>query len=323
MLGGCIPPGASTAPESVSTETPAAAPQLALDLKDLKDVQPSWEMRPVTAAAVDVRASTYVVKPGDTLRAIGEATGAGSEAIARANNLVAPFVVKPGQSLTIPGGRYHRVREGETGIAISRAYGLPWRAIIEANALTEPFTLRVGQRLLLPGQTAGSSTTTAASLEARAAAFQIGIDDVVTGSEPAGTAEPPPSPKPATGVASAPVRFAWPVGGAIVSRFGPQGSGRINQGIDIAAPLGAGIRAASAGTIAYVGTGVPGYGGLILVRHDGGWISAYGRIASTAVTKGDTVHAGQTLGKSNGEPLHFELRRARVPVDPIKYLPTR
>lgn len=292
---------------------------MALDLTDLKDTRPLWEMRPVTAAAVDVRAATYIVKAGDTLRGIGEATGAGSDAIARANGVVAPFIVKPGQSLAIPGGRYHRIREGETGIAVGRAYGVPWTAIVEANGLNEPFVLRVGQRLVLPGSMVSPATSTP---EARAAAFQIGIDDLVTGSEPARVASTTPA-KP-LGVVPAPgTGFVWPVAGAIVSRFGPQGNGRVNQGIDIAAPLGAGVRAAFGGTIAYVGSGVPGYGGLILVRHDGNWISAYGRVANAAVAKGDAVKAGQTLGKSSGEPLHFELRRARVPVDPVKYLPAR
>jgi lipoprotein NlpD len=223
------------------------------------------------------------------------------------------------RAVTENGKRVHIVAAGETGIAIARAYGLPWSRVVEANALTEPFVLKVGQRLLLPGDAAA---TAAQSPEQRAAAFQIGIDDLVTGSEPARPVAAPP-------VRTAPVQktsnaqFLWPLSGSIVSRFGPQGSGRINQGIDIAATPGAGVRAASAGTVAYVGTGVPGYGGLILLRHDGNWISAYGRIAGAAVAKGDTVRAGQTLGKSGGEPLHFELRRARVPVDPVRYLPGR
>jgi murein DD-endopeptidase MepM/ murein hydrolase activator NlpD len=111
--------------------------------------------------------------------------------------------------------------------------------------------------------------------------------------------------------------------GTVTRSFGPQGSGQSNQGIDIAAVPGASVRAASSGTVAYVGNGVPGYGGLILVRHDGGWISAYGRVATAVVAKGDSVSADQLIGKTASEPLHFELRRARVPVDPAKYLPKR
>lgn len=273
-LGGCIPPGA-VAPTPVApppvAQTRPDSPRLDLDLSQLKDERPIWEMRPVIARAV-----------------------------------------------TENGRRYHVVAAGETGIAIARAYALPWSRIVEANALVEPFTIRVGQRLLLPG--AAAATVAPPTPEARAAAFQIGIDDLVTGSEPAKVAATPSAPVANT---AAPARFVWPLNGALTSRFGRMGNGRSNQGIDIATSPGAGIRAASAGSVAYVGSGVPGYGGLILVRHDGGWISAYGRVASASVTKGEAVKSGQMLGKSGGEPLHFELRRARIPVDPVKYLPTR
>ena len=129
------------------------------------------------ANAQTVATSTYVVQPGDTLRGIGNRTGAGSEAIARANGLTPPFAIRIGQKLTIPGGRYHLVAEGETGIAIASAYGVAWSRIVAANGLTEPFMLRRGQRLLLPGE----APATAPSLEQRAAAFHIDIDDVLTG----------------------------------------------------------------------------------------------------------------------------------------------
>ena len=220
------------------------------------------------------------------------------------------------RAVTTNGKRFHIVAAGETGIAIARAYGVAWNRIVDANALTEPFILRVGQRLLLPAGGAAAIT-----LEARASAFQIGIDDLVTGSAPAQVGATPSLASPSTTTET--TQFIWPLKGTIIRRFGPQGSGQNNQGIDIAAAPGAGVRAASSGTVAYVGNGVPGYGGLILVRHDGGWISAYGRIATAAVAKGDPVHADQLIGRSAGEPLHFELRRVRVPVDPVKYLPAR
>ncbi len=330
LLGGCIPRSASVPPApmpppvappiALQTANTAPAPSLDLDLSTLTDA-PIWEMRPVTADATVVRARTLVVKPGETLRSIGEASGVGIDALARANRLVAPFSIRAGQILAVPAGSYHRVREGETGIAIARAYATSWSRVVEANGLTEPFVLRVGQRLVLPEP--ATATPTAVTPEARAAAFQIGIDDVLTGGEPARLA-PPVAPTIRTaGAPSMPTRFVWPLGGALVSRFGRLGAGRANQGIDIAAKAGAGVGAAASGTVAYVGSGVPGYGGLILVRHAGDWITAYGRIASASVAKGDTVKSGQTIAKSGSEPLHFELRRVRVPVDPVRYLPAR
>ncbi|MDR6127275.1 LysM repeat protein [Sphingomonas sp. SORGH_AS438] len=97
-------------------------------------VRPLWEARPVEADARIVEASTYVVRPGDTLRGIAERTGAGVDAIARANGIAAPaYVVRVGQRLTIPAGRYHLVRTGQTGIAIARAYGVEWSRIVAAK----------------------------------------------------------------------------------------------------------------------------------------------------------------------------------------------
>jgi LysM repeat protein len=174
LLVGCVPPGASRLPETKTATVPRIEPLM----DGLIDETPIWEARPVTANATTINQTLYVVKPGDGLRAIGELTGAGSETIARINGLSPPYLLKPGQLLRIPAGRYHRVGTGETGIAIARAYGIPWSAIVTANNLAEPFVLRVGQRLLLPGESMPST-------EARAAAFRVNIDDIETGSAPA------------------------------------------------------------------------------------------------------------------------------------------
>ena len=74
------------------------------------------------------------MRPGDTLRAIGAMTGAGSEAIAMENDLAPPYTLRPGQQLRIPAGRYHRVAAGETGIGIAHAYGVDWGEVVEAGA---------------------------------------------------------------------------------------------------------------------------------------------------------------------------------------------
>lgn len=299
----------------------SAAP-LALDLSGLRGIKPaSWETMSVTPNAVEVATTTYIARRNDTVRSVGDSTGVGANAIIRANGLVPPFTLHFGQSLLVPGGRYHRVGVGETGIAIARAYGVPWNRIVEANALTDTSGLRVGERLVLPG----SERAVTRSIEQRAASFRIDIGDLITGSEPA-RAKPwtprPPVTAPVAEVAST-RSFTWPAAGAIVARFGSQGRGRINQGVDIAIAPGTGVRATAPGEVAYVGNGVPGYGGLILVRHDGGWFSAYGRVDSAEVRKGARVAAGQTIGRTGTDSLHFELRRARVAVDPLRYLPGR
>ncbi|KPF71264.1 hypothetical protein IP88_10900, partial [alpha proteobacterium AAP81b] len=98
-------------------------------------------------------------------------------------------------AVTVPGGRRHIVKPGETGIAIARAYGVPWDRIVAANNLAPPVVLRAGQTLLLPS----AAAVAAQSVEDRARAFRVDIDDLITGSEPAGGRAPPPraAPRPA------------------------------------------------------------------------------------------------------------------------------
>jgi murein DD-endopeptidase MepM/ murein hydrolase activator NlpD len=311
VLAGCVPPGTSRLPEAAPKRS--NDPHIEPLMDGLIDETPIWEARPVTANATTIAQTNYVVRPGDGLRVIGETTGAGSETIARVNNLVAPYVLRPGQVLRIPAGRYHRVGTGETGIAIARAYGIAWSTIVTTNGLTEPFVLRIGQRLLLPG-------TAIPNAEARAAAFKIDIDDIATGGTPA---RPLVGPFPETPQTIFAGHFSWPMTGTIAERFGPAGTGRINRGIEIAAPAGSNIRATADGTVAFVGNGgSAGYGGLILVRHGDGWISAYGRAAQATVARGQIVKGGQVIGSIGDEAkLHFELRRHRVAVDPAKHLP--
>src|SRR3546814_3248775 len=84
--------------------------------------EPVWNARQVVPNARTIPESSYIVSPGDTLRGVGNSTGAGSEILAKANGLQPPYVIYPGQRLRVPGGRYHLVSDGETGIAIARAY---------------------------------------------------------------------------------------------------------------------------------------------------------------------------------------------------------
>jgi murein DD-endopeptidase MepM/ murein hydrolase activator NlpD len=283
---------------------------------------PAWSPSPVATDARQVAERDYVVRAGDTLRGIGNRTGAGSEAIARANTMAAPYAVRVGQSLHIPGGRYHEVLSGQTGIAIARAYGVDWNQVVADNALAPPFVLRVGQRLRLPP---GPTPARPLTVEEQVRAFTLDIDDIVTGGTPAA----PPSAVPARPPATAPTRFAWPMDGALLRRFGPASGGRINEGIDIAAPTGTPVRASADGIIAYAGSEIGLFGGLILIDHGGGWISAYGHLDRVAVASGTRVRSGAIIATSGDSgqveqpQLHFELRQNRRPVDPLRHLPAR
>lgn len=304
------------------------------DVAALPAPRPAWEARPVAPDARVVEERDYRVRPGDTLSRIAERTGAPVEAIARANGLDPPYAVVAGRRLHVPGGRYHLVGPGQTGIAIARAYGVEWSRIVAANRLAEPYVLRVGQRIEIPG--VGRGSTSAAE---RAAAFRLDVDDILTGGEPAlaanqAPARPAAGPKrvlPATAAVAAPAAllsgFVWPVDGRVVKRFGRGASGDRSDGIKIAVPLATPVRATADGVVAYAGDGIAALGGLVIVRHGGGWTSVYGHASRLLVRRGQSVRRGQTValsgdtGFADRPELHFELRRGRTPVDPVTRLP--
>jgi len=330
LLSGCIP----RSPAFPGGQEPAAPPpRIEGEFGTLFDEAPVWESNPVQPNASAIDRGVYIVRSGDTLSQIGEASGVGLSALATANQIEPPYAIRVGQRIIIPEGRFHSVAAGETGIAIARAYGVPWSQIIEANALEEPFILKVGQRLAIPGAVSDNSID-----QSRAAAFRLDIEDILTGGEPAGSGslsvddvpDTPTGPLPATVRVAEPTSFSgifsWPVSGSVRNRYGVAGEGQVNDGIDIAVAQRAPVLSAGDGVVAFVGDGVTGYDGVILVRHGGGWISAYGRTAQANVTRGQSVKRGQLIGYSGtgSAPLiHFELRKNRVPVDPLKQLPPR
>jgi murein DD-endopeptidase MepM/ murein hydrolase activator NlpD len=120
--------------------------------------------------------------------------------------------------------------------------------------------------------------------------------------------------------------FAWPLNGRILAGYGVAPDGSHNDGISIAAPRGAPIAAIEAGTVAYAGNELRGYGNLVLIKHADGWISAYAHCDELLVKKGASVHRGTVIAKVGAtgnvsEPqLYFELRRGKQPVNPREFL---
>lgn len=346
-LAGCIPPGRGDVPVSAGS----GQPRLDTDLAAIgADTPAAWSGQGITPDARRVAGGTYPVAAGDSLLGIARKTGASATLIAEVNGLAPPYVLQPGQILTIPAGRYHRVAAGETGIGIARAYGVSWPEMVALNRLAEPFVLQIGQSLLLPASTPAQPASL--SLEQRASAFNLGIDDIVTGSQPAvsqaaasappsssasappASSSPPPSAwrqavdadTPIVPPASFDGRFIWPVKGRILSSFGSKGGGRVNDGLDIAVPRGTPIKAAGDGIVVYAGTEIGVFGGLVLITHGSGWVTAYGHAERLNVVRGQKVRSGEVIALAGdsgyvSEPqLHFEIRKDRKPIDPLTKL---
>ena len=254
-------------------------------------------------AAEDGRAEdgvrTIVVRRGDTLYEIAARHNASVRATISLNDLEPPYALVVGQRLRLSPSRGYVVREGDTIYGISRRFGVDMASLVRANGIAPPYTITVGQRLHVPG---GAVTAT----------------------------EIPQPPAAAEGdrvvAAPSPARFEWPLRGRVVSTFGAKPGGLHNDGINIAAERGAPVRAAGDGIVAYAGNELRGFGELVLIRHDDGWVTAYGHNEDLLVDRGETVERGQIIGRvgatgSVSSPqLHFEIRKGIEAVDPLEYL---
>lgn len=133
-----------------------------------------------------------------------------------------------------------------------------------------------------------------------------------------------PAPKPVPGVPDSALGWAWPASGKVIEEFHETR----NKGIDISGKEGDAVLAAGDGQIVYSGSGLRGYGNLVIIKHTDDYISAYAHNKQILVKQGQAVKRGQRiaeLGKSDADTpkLHFEIRRQGKPVDPLKYLPLR
>jgi murein DD-endopeptidase MepM/ murein hydrolase activator NlpD len=124
------------------------------------------------------------------------------------------------------------------------------------------------------------------------------------------------------------VAFAWPVNGQVISDFGSTSNGGRNDGINIATAMRAPIRAAASGTVSYSGNELKNYGNLALIKHDGGYVTAYAHADRLLVSRGDFVAKGQIIGYAGqtgdvtSPQLHFEIRRDTTPINPRPLLAT-
>jgi murein DD-endopeptidase MepM/ murein hydrolase activator NlpD len=118
----------------------------------------------------------------------------------------------------------------------------------------------------------------------------------------------------------------WPVKGKVISEFGSKPNGLRNEGINIAVPEGTSVRASESGIIAYAGNELKGYGNLVLIRHDGGWVTAYAHNKELFVKRGDAVKRGDIIAKAgqtgsvSTPQVHFEVRKGATAMDPMKFL---
>jgi murein DD-endopeptidase MepM/ murein hydrolase activator NlpD len=251
------------------------------------------------------------------------------------------------QLVSIPSDAYvHQVESGESLYTIARRYNVTAQSIISANGFSSPDKIFVGQKLVIPGKASqlaplGPKTTVVADkpvapvekpVVKEAAVDPSAIAPLTPVKKPeAKVVEQPQAklvePKPLEQPKKEPVlsgaeKFRWPISGRVITDF----ANSKGTGINIEAPEGAAVRAAENGQVIYAGSGVEGYGNLILIRHPNGYVSAYAHLQQMNVAKGTVINRGDNIGTAGktgsvSKPqLHFELRKGATPVDPIPLL---
>lgn len=266
---------------------------------------------------LDAPAGATMVSDGDTLWDISRRYDLPMRDIIDVNRLSPPYRLLVGQRLKLPAPQEYTIQSQDTLYAVSRTFGVDVSELVRVNRMSPPYALRVGQVLRVPSGHARRFSSILAD------AVGAGRDPARRIDMPSGYA-PPRTRRQDWGD-----RLEWPVSGRVISGFGPKSGGLHNDGINIAAPRGAPVLSADAGTVVYAGNDLEGYGNLVLVRHTDGMVTAYAHLADIHVIKGTAVMRGQAIGTvgSTGAvdspQVHFEVRRGSSALDPEQYLDSR
>ena len=258
---------------------------------------------------------------------------------------------------------YHIVKKGDTLYSIALDYGQDYRELAAWNNLEDPGLIKIDQRLrMFPPNSVGEATTVQPTPLAAPVAVPFfseprarklpyseqaiaqlkmpppkpeaaAIPSITAAVQtPASSPSAPATPAliPASGLKEAPasdgkMTWEWPAQGKLLYGFG-QGSNQ--RGVGIEGRIGQPVLAAAAGKVVYSGSGLRGYGKLIIIKHNASYLSVYAHNSQILVKEGQSVAKGQKIGEvgdtdSDRMALHFEIRRLGKPIDPLQYLPER
>lgn len=304
-------PGPVTVTGSIKTPAVAAVP---VGAKPTAIVVPP----PTVATSVTgTKVGPHVVKPGENLERIANSYGITKAKLMEANGLKTEQV-RAGQQLKLPSGAVLRVAKATPAPAAAPApVAAAPVAAVAAAPLAAPKAAEVAKAPVQPVAPAKAETKTAALTPAPAAA-PAEHAAVLTPAAPEASA--------GRGEAkSGTPSFRWPVRGRIIKEFGTA-SGERNDGINLAVPEGTSVKAAEDGEVIYSGNELKGYGNLVLVKHQDGWVTAYAHASELLVNRGDKITRGQIIARAGAtggvsQPqLHFEIRKGQRPIDPKQFL---
>lgn len=248
----------------------------------------------------------------------------------------APVGDRTRQPARIPG--MHTVGQGDTLYSVAFLYGKTVEQLAAWNGIRKPYTIYRGQKIRLtpPPRSAAPAVRKIPPSQPKprvSSRQKPALPSSVRPSRPkvdsSAVAKPAPGKKAVkTGAVAGngPLRWTWPASGKLIRRFDARSAGK--KGIDIAGKPGSPVRAAAAGKVVYAGSGLSGYGRLIIIKHNKDFLSAYAHNRKLLAREGEWVKQGELIARMGSSAtdrtkLHFEVRKKGQPVDPLRYLPKR
>ena len=222
---------------------------------------------------------------------------------------------------------YYTVKQGDTLLRIGLDHGQSARDLARWNQLDNPNMIEKGQvlRVVPPAQEVATKPANAVASQppAAIAAPPASAASAASAAKPVAATPSSATNAPASMEGDDPVSFQWPVRGNLIAGFDEAK----NKGLDIAGKAGDPVLAAADGKVVYAGSGLRGYGNLIIIKHNNTYLTAYAHNQTLLVKEEQAIKRGQKIaemGNSDADQvkLHFEIRRQGKPVDPAKYLPS-
>ena len=256
----------------------------------------------------------YTVNKGDNLYLISKKYNVTISKLINFNNIDSPYKIFPNQKIFIPKKRTHIVKRGDTLYSISRKYRTDVFTVSRFNNLKNANQIYTNQKLIIPDQFESKKKVVRKFKKKETKKVKkkiIAKKDSYSEKESNETFNQ---------------KFIWPVEGKILSKYGSNNPGFFNDGINIESVSGKDVKASSAGEIVYSGNEIPGYGNLVLIKHSKNWITAYAHLNKIYKKKGALVKKGESIGAVGNSgnvkipQLHFEIRKGKEAVDPLKYL---
>ena len=282
------------------------------------------------------------VKRGDTLFIISRRYGVPSQIIIAKNDLKPPYRLRHGSSLKLPRPQVHVVESGDSLYGIARRYGINFYELARSNRLRAPYRIFPSQKLILSYFEASEASVNlvvkkqkktitpikrnqAPSRNNEKVKKKVNLNSTLPRlkKEKSSSSQLKSMAIPRIKTSG---RFDWPVRGRLSSVYGAKGQGLHNDGINIIAPRGTAVRAADSGIVVYAGNELRGFGNLLLIKHPGGWVTAYAHNDALIVKRRDKVKKGQIVAKVGAsgnvvEPqLHFEIRKGKRAINPLRHL---